>query len=90
MLDISAHLQEMWNSYMKEKKRLGLERLSYDELTAEENWSRIEWDNVEKRSFFIGPEAYSLFTPTHTVIQGGNDGQNSAPIQLDLTYTMLK
>ena len=61
-----------------------------DELTAEENWSRIEWDNVEKRSFFIGPEAYSLFTPTHTVIQGGNDGQNSAPIQLDLTYTMLK
>lgn len=90
VLDISAHLQEMWNSYMKEKKRLGLERLSYDELTAEENWSRIEWDNVEKRSFFIGPEAYSLFTPTHTVIQGGNDGQNSAPIQLDLTYTMLK
>lgn len=90
VLDISAHLQELWNSYMKEKKRLGFERLSYDELTSEENWSRIDWDNIEKRSFYIGPEAYSLFTPTHAVIQGENDGQNTAPIRLDLTYTMLK
>ena len=90
VLDISAHLQELWNSYMKEKKRLGFERLSYDELTSEENWGRIDWDNIEKRSFYIGPEAYSLFTPTHAVIQGENDGQNTAPIRLDLTYTMLK
>lgn len=82
-MDISAYMQELWNSYLKEKER------------AAKASEAVNLDNVEKRSIYLGPEAYSLFTPTTSAAMGmtgmGLDGEeNKYPIRFDLTYNMIK
>ena len=52
-------------------------------------------DKIENRSVYLGPEAYSLFTPSFGVLQGAatdeSDAvQNNAPIRFDVAYNMIK
>ena len=42
------------------------------------------------RSLFIGTEATSPYALTESVLQGEDNGNNAAPIQIDLTYTLVK
>ena len=42
------------------------------------------------RSLYIGAEATSPFALTESILQGQDDGSNEAPIQFDLTYTLVK
>ena len=42
------------------------------------------------RSIYIGVEATSPYSLSESVLQGEDSGSNSAPIQIDLTYTLVK
>ncbi len=42
------------------------------------------------RSLYIGTEATSPYALTESVMQGEDNGNNDAPIQIDLTYTLVK
>ena len=53
---------------------------SYDVTKADE----------KMRSLIIGTEAVSPFALSESVLQGEDDGSNAAPIQFDLTYTLVK
>lgn len=84
IMDISAQVQSVWNSYLEEVK------------TALAEGRAVKIENIKNRSVFIGPDAYSLYTPATTLLQGmstaanGAPGVNNAPIKIDLTYTMIK
>lgn len=78
ILNITSYIQNLWNRYRKEA----------DAARAEGR--AVNMDNVKYRSVYLAPEAYSVFTPSFSVLQGYNDGGNHAPIKLELTYTMIK
>ena len=42
------------------------------------------------RSLYVGAEASAPYALTESVLQGQDDGSNDAPIQIDLTYTLVK
>ena len=42
------------------------------------------------RSLYIGTEATSPYALTDSMLQGEDSGSNAAPIQIDLTYTLVK
>ncbi len=42
------------------------------------------------RVLYIGTEATSPYTLSESILQGQDDGKNEAPIQIDLTYTLVK
>ena len=42
------------------------------------------------RVIYIGTDANSPYTFTKSVLQGMDSGENAAPIQIDLTYTLVK
>ncbi len=80
VMDITGHVQIMWNEYLNKKK-------SWDEQKA--------WDELTNTTIYLGPEAYSLFTPQFTILQGENTDtgsavENNAPIRLDLSYNLVK
>ena len=75
---ITSYIQNLWNRYRKEA----------DAARAEGR--AVNMDNVKYRSVYLAPEAYSVFTPSFSVLQGYNDGENRAPIKIELTYTMIK
>lgn len=77
VMDVSAYLQALWNSYLKQK-----------EATAP--GEQVDLEKVKNRTVYLAPEAYSLYTPTYTVLQGMNIDANNAPIKIDLTYNMIK
>lgn len=78
VMDITGYLQEVWNSYLQEKR------------AAETENRAVELKNVANRTIYLGPEAYSLFSVPTTVLQGEADASNPAPIRFDLTYNLLK
>ncbi len=78
VMDITAYLQEVWNSYLQEKR------------AAEAEQRAVDPNNVKNRTIYLGPEAYSLFSVPATVLQGEADASNPAPIRFDLTYNLLK
>lgn len=83
VMDISGYIQQLWNSYMKEKQ------------AAAAGNRAVDLDNVANRRVYIAPEAYSLYTTSFGVFQGmaTDDGaalQNTAPIKFDVAYTMIK
>ncbi len=78
---ISAQLQEAWNSYLEAKESAGGDA------------SLIDWDNdITERSFYVGPVADDCFTVKYASLQGMPDGEllNNAPLELKLTYTLVK
>lgn len=79
IMNITSYIQNLWNRYRKEA----------DAARAEGR--AVNMDNVKYRSVYLAPEAYSVFTPSFSVLQGyNNDGGNQAPIKIELTYTMIK
>lgn len=78
VMDITAYMQGVWNSYVQEKN-------------AAANEGRApELKNVANRTIYLGPSAYDLFTASSTVLQGAADASNPAPIRFDLTYNLVK
>ena len=45
-------------------------------------------DNL--RTVYIGAEATNPYAISESLLQGQDDGNNEAPIQIDLTYTLIK
>lgn len=83
VMDITGHVQQMWNSYLEEKK------------AAEAAGREIDWDNVSLRKVYIGPEAYSVFSTSFGMLQGmatdeGAATSNEAPIRFDILYNLIK
>lgn len=78
VMDITGYMQELWNSYAKERAAAKAENRA------------VDLSKVEHRSIYLGPEAYGLFTDAYTVAQGELGGDNNASIRLDLTYNMIK
>ncbi len=81
-MDITGQLQLVWNNYVKEAK------------AAKAEGRAVNLDNVGKRSIYLGPEAYSLYTGAYTVAQGENPGdgvtKQDAPIKIELAYSMIR
>lgn len=77
-LDISGYIQTLWNSYIEAKGS----RRTDDEP--------VDLAKIANRSLYLGPEAYALFTNRFTVVQGMAGDGNTAPVKLDLTYTLIK
>ena len=77
-LDISGYIQKLWNSYIEAKGS----RRSDDEA--------VDLSKIADRSLYLGPEAYSLYTNYFTDVQGMAGEGNTAPLKIDLTYTLIK
>lgn len=77
VLDISAYLQELWNSYLEARE---MRRSESDP---------VDLSQVQNRSIYLGPDAYGLFTNSFTVVQGMAGDQNTSPIKIELTYTLI-
>ena len=77
VLNITAHIQKLFNSIRQEDG-------TYDVSKADE----------KLRVLYIGAEAVSPYSLAESVLQGmtvGADGARvSTPIQIDLTYTLIK
>lgn len=77
-LDISSYLQELWNSYIEAKEARSAESAA------------VDLGLVEHRTIYLGPDAYSLYTDGFTVVQGMEGDGNTAPLKIDLTYTLIR
>lgn len=83
VMDITGYVQQLWNSYLKEKS------------AAETGNRAIEWDNIPLRKIYIGPEAYSVFSTPFGMLQGmatdpGAATENNAPIRFEMVYNLIK
>ena len=92
MMDITSHAQEVWNNYLDQKEQAGINRnASYKDI----DWSKIKWNEIKNCSVYIAPEAYDLYTPSFTVLQGsvtqaGESVVNNAPIRFEVVYNLVK
>lgn len=80
VMDITGYLQELWNSYLEQKKAAG-------------GIDKIDWDKVEHRKIYAAPEAYDLYTPKYSVMQGMTPADltdKDAPIRIDIAYNLIK
>lgn len=82
-MDITGYAQELWNNYQQEK------------LAAAEEGRAVDLSKVDKRTVYIGPEAYGLFNTPFGIFQGSTTDAsspvpNNAPIRFDVTYNMIK
>lgn len=74
ILNITAHVQKLFNSMRQEDG-------TYDVAKVDE----------KLRTLYIGIEATSPYSFGECALQGQDDGtNNAAPIQIDLTYTLIK
>lgn len=78
VLNISGYIQALWTKYLAE------------EQAAEEEGRAVDLQNVAYRTVYLAPEAYSLYAMPYAVLQGMADGINTAPMKIDLTYTLIK
>ncbi len=78
VMNISAHIQSCWNYYLDAKEE------------AEENGTDINWDDVEDRTIYLAPSSTSLNSFLYASLQAGDSEANSAPMYLELTYTMIR
>ncbi len=77
-LDISAHVQQLWLNYL-------------DELQAAQDENRaVDLNNVDGCNVYLGPDINNIYTDKHIMLQGESSALNSAPIKLDLIYTLIK
>ena len=78
ILNITAHIQKLFN---------------YAKSVRQEDGSFVfneSDENYVSRTLYIGAEATSPYAFSESVLQGQDDGNNDAPIQIDLTYTLVK
>lgn len=78
VLNISSHIQSIWNSYLTAKEE------------AEEAGTEIDWDSISGRSVYLGLTATNLFGPQYASMQAGDVDQNATPMELSVTYTMIR
>lgn len=78
VMNISAHVQSCWNLYLDAKEE------------AETNGTEINWDDVSDRTMYLAPTASNLNSFEYASLQAGDGELNSAPIYLELTYTMIR
>lgn len=82
VMDITGYAQTLWNSYQAAKKELG----------ANATWDDLK-EKIDNRTIYLGPEAYSVYTTTYSVLKGMTpDGvtENDVPIKFDITYNLIK
>ena len=81
-MNISGYMQQLWNSYRKERD------------AAKAEGRAIDLDNVKGRTLYLGPEAYSAYTLDASFLQGSDTDTAAepltAPIRLELTYNMIR
>ena len=84
VMDITGHVQSMWNYYQEAVKELG-ENAPWEEIA----------ERIKTRTMYMGPEAYGLYTQNYSVMQGmtpsdGSLTKEDAPIKIDIAYTLVK
>ncbi len=62
----------------------------FNSIRQEDGTYDISKTDEKLRSLYIGTEASSPYAFTESVLQGQDDDNNDAPIQIDLTYTLVK
>ena len=78
VMDITMHMQMLCN---------------YIRTLKEENKQLSDYDEEKMpRTIQLGPEAISPYTMKRTVLQGANTESSTtkAPIEIEITYTMIK
>ena len=81
-MDLTGDAQSLWNSYRSAKAELG----------ADAPWDELK-EKIKNRTIYLGPEAYSVYTTTYSVLQGMTpDGvtEEDVPIKIDVTYNLIK
>ena len=82
VMDITGYAQSLLNSYQSAKAELG----------ADAPWDELK-EKIKNRTIYLGPEAYSVYTTTYSVLQGMTpDGvtEEDVPIKIDVTYNLIK
>ena len=62
----------------------------FNSMRTEDGGYDVSKANEKLRTIYVGAEATSPFALTESLFQGQDDGANEAPIQIDLTYTLIK
>ncbi len=78
VMNIPGQMQLIWNEYLEAKEE------------AEESGEEIDWDSLTNRVIYLAPTASSLYSPQYASLQAGDATGNSAPMRMELTYTMIK
>ncbi len=76
-MDITSHVQEMWNQYRKVKQEAG-------------DGFDFEKASLPLRKVYLGPEATDLFTTAHVALWGEEGADNDAPIRFVIAYNLVK
>lgn len=62
----------------------------FNSMRQEDGTYDISKTDEKLRCLYLGTEASDPYALTESVLQGQDDGSNAAPIQIDLTYTLVK
>ena len=73
-MDITSHVQEMWNQYKRAKQEAG-ENFDFDKAT------------LPLRKVYLGPEATDLFTNAYVELLGSG---SETPIRFTIAYNLVK
>ena len=79
-MNVTGYMQQLWNAYRKECE------------AAKAEGRAVDLKNVEGRTIYLAPEAYSLYTFDYSFLQGANNDNEAelpAPIRLEFTYNMV-
>lgn len=76
-MDITSHVQEMWNQYRKAKQEAG-------------DGFDFEKASLPLRKVYLGPEAADLFTSAYAELWGEEGAGNEAPIRFVIAYNLVK
>ncbi len=76
-MDITSHVQEMWNQYCKAKHAAG-------------DGFDFEKASLPLRKVYLGPEATDLFTTAYAALWGEEGDGNEAPIRFAIAYNLVK
>ncbi len=78
VLNIPSQIQSIWNGYLEAREE------------AEEAGTEIDYDSISGRSVYLGPTATDLYGMQYATLQAGDPTLNTAPMRLELTYTMIR
>lgn len=76
-MDITSHVQEMWDQYRKAKQEAG-------------DGFDFEQASLPLRKVYLGPEATDLFTTAYVGLWGEEGAGNEAPIRFVIAYNLVK
>ena len=76
-MDVTSHVQEMWNQYRKAKQEAGV---GFD----------FEKASLPLSKVYAGPEATDLFTSAYVALWGEEGDGNEAPIRFVIAYNLVK